>query len=116
MPRGGPKSVIFGGVEYPSQTAAAQALGVAQSTVHAALSSPDPEAAILRAQADKRPGKRPIAIGGLTFSSINGAAQAIGIPYHVLFRLSRKPNVKIPDRVLAAAMAYEAQQIKGIER
>lgn len=76
MTRGAPQKIIIRGVEYPSRTAAANALGITPSAITLACSRGKIETVGLY---KNRARSTPVTIGGVTYEDRRDAAVAIGV-------------------------------------
>lgn len=86
-----PKPVTIRGVNYPSHSAAARALGVSASAVSAAVALGTQDHIGLGNAGRSRIGRRgnPITIGGVTYPSQSTAARALGVSTSTISRYRR---------------------------
>lgn len=83
-----PVAVEIRGEVYPSQSAAARALGVSQATVCHALDRGDIDRVGLRGRL-----LQPIALGGVQYRSTRQAAKALGMSNSQLQRRVRRGDI-----------------------
>ena len=111
-----PMRVLIGGQVFPSARAAAAYFGCSVGSIWSALADGDPDRI---AGPEARGGwkAKPFSIGSLSFSSMRAASRALGFDSpEFIAKAIKRGSKRGRERILEAAMKYEAQQAAQAQR
>ena len=111
-----PCPVTIRGTVYPSQQAAAQALGLHPATISRSLDRHGhcDFVGTHMSRRGNRNAARPVRIGPLTFPSRRAAAAALGLSRQMIHRFANGTLSSIgQQKVIAAAMTYNERTIQN---
>ena len=96
-----PKPCSIRGVDYPSRSAAAAALGLTRQRIHQLATQPLNGCRV-------RAGSKPVAIDGVAYASVSDAAVALGVSYWVARYLAKLGTVSRRSRRAPASLPATA--------
>lgn len=102
-----PKPCSIRGVDYPTRSAAAAALGLTRQRIHQLATQPLNGCKV-------RAGSKPVAIDGVTYASVADAADVLGVSYWVARYLAKLGTVSRRSR--RAPSSFQATAITKPER
>lgn len=104
--------VRIGGMDFPSQAAAAKHFGCDPSTISKAIDDGDPDR-VLRGRSQNRNHVRPVVLGGIAFPSMAAASRALGCSNGYVSQVLSSGSRRRHERMIGLVMAYAARQTRA---